>query len=216
MNFGERNRRQLRRRGPRQREYVQEPEELEYYEAIRAGLARTPEQERNLRIFAWWRGNDAYREIGGVAVAAEPRSLSARDENLQALLLLLDESDEDDLIMKAEVYRELRAWPQAEALLNRVGTAELSTVSAQIRALCESQDGIVREVNFGRPIRVREPVLPDPIGPEPWFLELEHPIDCPHCHTSSVQYRQVRGGRLICLSCSRSFPALERLSEGRA
>ena len=31
-------------------EYVQEPEEAEYYEAIRAGLARTPALERSLRI----------------------------------------------------------------------------------------------------------------------------------------------------------------------
>jgi hypothetical protein len=53
--------------------------------------------------------------------------LSARDQDLQALLLVLDESDENDLLLKAEVYRELRAWPQAEALLNRVRSADLST-----------------------------------------------------------------------------------------
>jgi hypothetical protein len=200
----------------RDAEYVQEPEDLEYYDAIQAGLARTPEEERDLRIFAWWRSNDAYRAIRSAAVVAEPRSLAAWDQNLQALLLLLDESDEADLLLKAEVYRGLRAWPQAEALLNRVGSANLSTVVTQIRALCESQDSSVREVNLGRPIRVREPVLPDPVGPGPWFLQLEHPMDCPHCQNSSVRYRQVSGGRLICGSCARSFLALQQLFEGRA
>src|SRR6516225_8217222 len=101
----------------RRAEPVQEPEELGYYEAIRAGLARTRAQERNIRILAWWRSNDAHRAIGSVAVAAEPQSVPGRDENLNALLLLLDDSNENDLLMKAEVYRELRAWPQAEALL---------------------------------------------------------------------------------------------------
>lgn len=197
----------------RSAENVQEPDEFQYYEALRAGLARTREQERNLRIFAWWRANDAYREIGHVSFETEPKGSPAREENLQALLLLLNESDEGDILMKVEVYRELQAWPQAEALLNRVWTADYSTVSAQIRELCQLHDWMVREVNFGRPIRPHEPVRPDPIGPEPWLLKLEHPLQCPHCHTSSDQYRQVRGGRLICLSCARSLPGIEHLLE---
>lgn len=48
----------------RSAENVQEPDEFQYYEALRAGLARTREQERNLRIFAWWRANDAYERLG--------------------------------------------------------------------------------------------------------------------------------------------------------
>jgi hypothetical protein len=78
----------------------------------------------------------------------------------------------------------------------------------------DTRDGLVSEVNFGR-IREREPVLPAPSGPKPRFLGLEHPMDRPHCHTSSVRYRQVRRGRLICLSGARSFPALERLDGDR-
>jgi hypothetical protein len=128
------------------------------------------------------------------------RNLSARDENLRTILLLLDESNENDLMMKAEVYRELRMWPEAEAVLGHVRTADLSTVVTQIRALCESQDAIVREIEHRPSGSLREPVN------KPMFLEFDHPKVCPYCQTSSVRYRQLRTGRLICRACGRSLP----------
>jgi hypothetical protein len=178
--------------------YVQEPEELDYYQGIRANLARNPDQERTLRILAWWRSNDAFRHAnrlippGRVAATTARRNLSEWDENLRALLFLLDESNENDLVMKAEVYRELRMWHEAEAVLSRVRSADLSAVVSQIRALCESQDAMVRVVEL-EPTRI----------PEPIFLEHELPAVCPYCQTSSVQYRQLSSGRLICQACLR-------------
>jgi hypothetical protein len=132
----------------RSAEYVQEPEERAYYQAIRANLARNPDQERTLRILAWRRSNDAFRDAGSSAAATERRNLSEWDENLRALLFLFDESNENHLVMKAEVYRELRIWKEAEAFLSRV------------------RDG----------------------------------------QTSSVKYRQVKNGRLICVACGSSMP----------
>ena len=39
----------------RSAENVQEPDERDYYQAIRANLALNPDEERSLRILAWWR-----------------------------------------------------------------------------------------------------------------------------------------------------------------
>ena len=41
---------------------VQEPMEEDYYPAIARGLAKTPQQEKFLRILAWWRSNDIFRD----------------------------------------------------------------------------------------------------------------------------------------------------------
>jgi hypothetical protein len=157
----------------RSAENVQEPDERDYYEAIRANLALNPDEERSLRILAWWRSNDAFRDADIIS-ATTPRNAPEWEENLRALLIFLDESSEDNLVMKAEVCRELRMWAEAEAILGRVQSADLSPVVSQIRKLCESQDAVVREVErespkiaerFSGPIFLEHPlvlpVLPD-------------------------------------------------------
>src|ERR1700710_3272861 len=43
-------------------EEVQEPTEEEYYAAMEKGLPTDSEQKRRLRVLAWWRSNDAFRD----------------------------------------------------------------------------------------------------------------------------------------------------------
>lgn len=129
-------------------EEVQEPGESEYYEAIRAGLARNQEQERALRILAWWRSNDAFRDMGEAVVSADRLSEAERISNLQALLLLLNGNDDGILIMRAEALRELGMWQEAEEVLGHIRSDGYSDVASQIRALCRSQDACVREFKF--------------------------------------------------------------------
>jgi len=99
----------------RSAEHVQEPDEFEYYQAIRSGLARTREQKFRLRSCALRRSNDAYRDPGAAASNTTEHGSPERDENLRALTLLADESNEQELMMKAEAYRELSMWPEAAA-----------------------------------------------------------------------------------------------------
>src|SRR5262245_44307175 len=40
---------------------VREPSESGYYDAIRSGIARNRDEERLLRIRAWWKSNDSSR-----------------------------------------------------------------------------------------------------------------------------------------------------------
>lgn len=128
-------------------EYVEELSEADYYAAIRAGLAKGPKQERALRIFAWWRGNEPYRD-GEDLFSSPPPPQAGRDENLRRLLPLLDGDTDSDRIMRGEVLRELGRWSEAEAALLRIESPDFAPAVAQILALCRAQDRAVRELRF--------------------------------------------------------------------
>lgn len=129
-------------------EYVAEPSEAEYYAAIRSGLAQDPQQERALRIFAWWRSNDLHRDVDEEQIA-DPASRSEREENLLALLPLLVGDGDQDHVMRGEVLRELGRWNEADDALRQVTSPELAAAVEQIRSLCHAGDSLVRELDFG-------------------------------------------------------------------
>jgi hypothetical protein len=128
---------------------VQEPSEAEYYRALRVGLAANPEQERTLRLLVWWRRNDAFR-VAPQGITVNDAELSGtRRENLNVLVRLLDETDESDLLMKAEALRELGEFESATQVLSRVTSAEYAKVVRQLRLLCDAGDVLVRELKPG-------------------------------------------------------------------
>lgn len=128
---------------------VEEPSEEEYYAALAQGLAVNRQQERNLRVLAWWRGNDAFRDTSRVRTGNIAPTSGGRTENLKALARLLGEKDLDDRIMKAEVLRELRDFDAAIDILAAIGSPGYEAVIRQLRSLCESKDMCVRELSFG-------------------------------------------------------------------
>ena len=66
---------------------VEKPTEEEYYQALETNLAKDHQQERSLRVLAWWRRNDGLRfNPVGSATAS-----SACRRNLEALARLLNE-----------------------------------------------------------------------------------------------------------------------------
>jgi hypothetical protein len=117
---------------------VQEPVEEEYYQALEKGLAADPRQERDLRVLAWWRRNDRFRD-GAPAQSAEA-----------ALPTTCRKEDEGSRLMKAEVLRELGEFESAKQVLSRVASAQFSAVVGQLRSLCDRGDAWVRELHFGR------------------------------------------------------------------
>jgi hypothetical protein len=140
-------------------EYVEEPAEAEYYSAIEGGLARDREQERCLRTLAWWHRNDAFRDGSGTDAGPVAALSEEGRRNLVALAGLLDPEAENDLIMKAEVWRELGEFEAAALALSQVNTEKYRDVVAQLRALCESKDTGVRELRFDDGFGERHPVL---------------------------------------------------------
>jgi hypothetical protein len=126
-------------------EPIVEPDESECCEALAKRLARSKARRRELRLLAWWKRNDAFRESDG-----EAREMEARcKENLEALVDLLDESDATDRLMKAEVLRELGEFEAAKVLLQGVDDPELAPFARQLRALCDARDTRVRELESG-------------------------------------------------------------------
>ena len=118
----------------------------EYLEALAAGAARTAKREADLRVRAWWRYNDAFRDfhledrrraslpppnsLVSSHIAPFPRrmrpatpppqpwSLSPEAAvNLERLIEMLDPRDDRRRLKKAEAWRELGQFARAESLL---------------------------------------------------------------------------------------------------
>lgn len=128
---------------------VQEPSEKEYYHALQKGLAADSQQERTLRVLAWWRRNDKFRDARQAEAVSIATASGPGRNNLKHLLRLLDEADENDRLMKAEVLRELGEFDSANQVLSRVTSVEYVTVVHQLRLLCDAGDVSVRELQFG-------------------------------------------------------------------
>jgi hypothetical protein len=128
---------------------VEEPAETEYYQALQRGLAIDSQQERTLRVLAWWRRNDAFRNASPGVAALDANVSGASRDNLTMLVRLLDDADENDRLMKAEALRQLGEWDSADHDLSRVTSPGYAEVVRQLRLLCDAKDVRVRELRFG-------------------------------------------------------------------
>ena len=102
-----------------------------------------PEKKRYLRLWAWWTGNNPRRK------SAMPKTLSKQEvDNLCGLAALLDESDDNDRLMKAEILRELRQFAEARSLLNKPFSPNYAQAVAIIKGYVEQGDPFVKEIRF--------------------------------------------------------------------
>ncbi len=114
----------------------------DYFAILEKGL-ETPGKERYVRLRAWWAGNDTRRN------KETEIHISAREaSNLTAFAQMLDESDANDLLMKAEVMRELGRFDDARTLLASSVDSNISQAAAIIRSLVEKADPYVRKMHF--------------------------------------------------------------------
>ena len=127
---------------------IEEPTEEEYYDALDKGLARDALQERSLRILAWWRRNDAFRDAAQELPQGDSTVQGACRENLVALVKLLGTDDDVDCLMKVEVLRELGRFESAKEVLSGVDSSNVAAVARQFRVFCDNQDTCVRELHF--------------------------------------------------------------------
>ena len=97
--------------------YLEPVAEADYLEALKSGMARHPEQETELRVFAWWRANDQHRrEAGPGRYPQTPESI----ENLEKLVELLKDGEHEFVLFRAEALRQLGRFDEASDMLNGI------------------------------------------------------------------------------------------------
>lgn len=107
------------------------PKARDLQAALNRGLAGGDDRKLlYLRTRLWWAGNDHIRR------GKNPRPLTAAArKNLEALLELLDESEAENRLMKAEAARELGRFEEAATLLAKPFRRGLQQAAARLRAL---------------------------------------------------------------------------------
>ncbi len=93
---------------------MQSLDEAGYFSALSGGLAKTPEQEIELRVHAWWRGNDRFRKLE--SSGRYPTSGEAI-ENLQRLIVMMEGGDHEFVLFRTEALRQLGRFEEAEEAL---------------------------------------------------------------------------------------------------
>lgn len=99
-------------------------------------------KECYVRHHAWWVGNDPRRE------SSQTPLNSFEIENLRAFIPLLNESEDDDRLTKAEAFREIGEFAEAEKLLATKFGEQLQDVVSFIRDLNQKKITIVQEIQF--------------------------------------------------------------------
>jgi len=107
----------------------------------------TRQQEREVRISAWWIANDESRtspnrrrrdtELSHLGAAPGHPGETAFAQNLERLLVLLDGGDPNDWLMGAEILRELGRFSEAMSRLNRPFPKKFESLIKTLQNQCE-------------------------------------------------------------------------------
>jgi hypothetical protein len=96
-------------------------DEAACHEALAAGLGATPDLELELRVFTWWRGNDAFREPQfSPGHSTSPEAIA----NMERFIEMTTAGEEDLLLFRAEALRHLGRFDEALASLDGVGCSD--------------------------------------------------------------------------------------------
>ena len=124
------------------------PSEAEYLSLLAEG-ALPDKKERHLRFQVWWAANDPARNDQGVFEGFSP----AQEKNLAALLDLMDETDPDQRLTKAEILRELKRFDECIKLLEKpFDDEDYATQAEFIRLMAEQKKWIVLKIIFDKSI----------------------------------------------------------------
>ncbi|HTH46229.1 MAG TPA: hypothetical protein VMB21_01835 [Candidatus Limnocylindria bacterium] len=122
--------------------FAVKPTEDDLFAALASGLADTEEKLRYLRTRLWWLGNDPVRR--GQARRPSP----AHQQNMEAILASLSDTDPAQRLQKAELLRELARFGEALPLLDQAYPDEYARTVASIRSLT-----LTREARVARFVR---------------------------------------------------------------
>ena len=135
------------KRAPR----VKAPKEDDFYKAIDEGLPENKQEEKNLRLTAWWQSNDRCR--GGFSLFGKKKKFPAseeREKNMEKLLGLLDKTNPNDQIMAAEILRQLGRFDEALEVLKTLDRDDYGEVLVQLEDFCDDNETSVQKLTFSR------------------------------------------------------------------
>jgi hypothetical protein len=116
---------------------------IDDYVALLDKGVSSQEKERYVRLRLWWAHNDL-RRTGATDVPISAREAS----NMTVFAEMLDEKDTDDLVMKAEVMRELGCFDDARDLLAKSIDKKMQKTVEFINSLVVKGDRYVREIRI--------------------------------------------------------------------
>jgi hypothetical protein len=117
--------------------YARTPQKRSILRDLQHNL-ETISEERYIILNIWWSFNDFIRIGHENKITHEMESLN--NENLILLLTLLNEADENDLLLKAEVLRNLGRFEESRQLLNKVESPDLIEVKEKFLAEINKQN----------------------------------------------------------------------------
>lgn len=111
--------------------------ESDCFEALKDGLAPGIDLELELRVFAWWRGNDAFREPDHArGHSVSPEAIA----NMERIIELSADGDEDLLLFRAEAQRHLGQFEAARQTLMGVGCSDYWPAKSRQLELLDAGD----------------------------------------------------------------------------
>lgn len=126
----------------------------EYFDALRMKEILTPNKERYLRLHIWWTFNDRVRlkktkknHSADQPVWKSEEERKAWTENAYFLEELLDEKDEDDLIMIAELNRNAGKFDRCMEIINTLDGEDLDWLKALFGQNCKAHNPFVFLLN---------------------------------------------------------------------
>lgn len=115
------------------------------YRAIRGGIAETKEEELNIREQIWRAYNDRIRN--GEPIFQDANDEALWKENVTTLLALFDQSDRNEKLMIAEIYRNLGEFEKSISILNGIEGDDLDWIRRRLKKECKRKNRWVVQLN---------------------------------------------------------------------
>lgn len=121
--------------------YVTPLDEAGVFKAIDDGLAYNADLELELRVLAWWRGNDAFRKDDAlVGHATSPTAIA----NMERFIEMMTGGEEDLLLFRAEALRQLGRFDEVAETLTGVYCSDYLPAKTKLLDLSKAGDRKLR------------------------------------------------------------------------
>ncbi len=119
----------------------------DYFKALGLGISENINKERFIRREIWWAYNDKVREGEGEKMFDNEDDEMRWKENLLNFIKLLDTSDINSMIMKAEIRRSLGEFDKCIKIMQSIDNQELDWLKEKFINECKQKNQLVIELN---------------------------------------------------------------------